>query len=329
MANVLSQDEVDSLLSGIGEGKVKAEPEAPEKVERFQGYDFSRQSGPVHLRMPTLGIINERFIGFLKSSLSAATRSVIDVNILDFESVKFGEFTRSIPLPTSLNIFKMEPLRGFALLILEGSLVFSFVDTFFGGKFVSSIRLEGKSFTSIEVKIVGKIVKIILNDFQHAWSDVYKLKMVFSRTEVDPQFAGIASPTEMVIQIRFNVELENSAGVMTICMPYSTLEPIREKLRFRFQGEKLEIDETWKEFLEERIKKMTVSLNCTLGTTRLSGRELLEMKVDDVIQLDQKTSDPIIIGVEGVSKFKGYPGTCGNKKAIRISQRISKEFSDE
>ena len=329
MANVLSQDEVDSLLSGIGEGKVKTETEVPEKDEGLKGYDFSRQTGPVHLRMPTLGIINERFIGFLKSSLSATTRSVIDINILDFESVKFGEFTRSIPLPTSLNIFKMEPLRGFALLILEGSLVFSFVDTFFGGKSVSSIRLEGKNFTTIEVKIVDKIVKIILNDFQNAWSDVYNLKMVFARSEVDPQFAGIASPTEMVIQSRFNVELENSSGVMTICMPYSTLEPIREKLRFRFQGEKLEIDETWKEFLEERIRKMTVSLNCTLGTTRVSGGKLLEMKVDDVIQLDQKVSDPIIIGVEGVPKFKGYPGTCGKKKAIRINQRISKEYSDE
>jgi flagellar motor switch protein FliM len=329
MANVLSQDEVDSLLGGIGEGKVKTEPEAPEKGEGLQGYDFNRQTGPVHLRMPTLGIINERFIGFLKSSLSATTRSVIDINILDFESVKFGEFTRSIPLPTSLNIFKMEPLRGFALLILEGSLVFSFVDTFFGGKAVSSIRLEGKSFTTIEVKIVDKIVKIILNDFQNAWSDVYNLKMVFARSEVDPQFAGIASPTEMVIQTRFNVELENSSGVMTICMPYSTLEPIREKLRFKFQGERLEIDETWREFLAEKIKKMTVGLNCTLGTTRVSGRELLEIKVDDVIQLDQKISDPINIGVEGVPKFKGYPGTCGKKKAIRINQRISKEYSDE
>lgn len=325
MANVLSQDEVDSLLSGISEGKVKTETDIPEKDEGLKGYDFSRQTGPVHLRMPTLGIINERFIGFLKTSLSATTRSVTDVSILDFESVKFGEFTRSIPLPTSLNIFKMEPLRGFVLLILEGSLVFAFVDSFFGGKAASNIRLEGKSFTTIEIKIVDRIVRIILNDLQHAWSDVYKLKMVFARSEVDPQFAGIASPTEMVIVIRFNVELENSSGVMTICMPYSTLEPIRERLRYRFHGERLEVDETWGRYLEEKIKKMALNLTCTLGTIKISARELLEMKVDDVIQLEQKTSDPITLSVEGVPKFKGYPGTYSKKKAIRISERFSKE----
>jgi len=325
MANVLSQDEVDSLLSGISEGKVKTETDIPEKDEGLKGYDFSRQTGPVHLRMPTLGIINERFIGFLKTSLSATTRSGTDVSILDFESVKFGEFTRSIPLPTSLNIFKMEPLRGFVLLILEGALVFAFVDSFFGGKAASNIRLEGKSFTTIEIKIVDRIVRIILNDLQHAWSDVYKLKMVFARSEVDPQFAGIASPTEMVIVIRFNVELENSSGVMTICMPYSTLEPIRERLRYRFHGERLEADETWGRYLEEKIKKMPVNLSCTLGTTKISARELLEMKVDDVIELEQKISDPITVSVEGVPKLKGYPGTYSKKKAIRISERFSKE----
>jgi len=325
MPNVLSQDEVDSLLDGISEGKVKTETTIPETDEGITGYDFSRQTGPIHVRMPTLGIINERFIGFLKTSLSGATRSAIDVNVSDFESVKFGEFTRSIPLPTSLNIFKMEPLRGFALLILEGSLIFAFVDTFFGGKAVSSIRLEGKSFTTIEAKIVDKIVKIILHDLQRAWSDAYELRIVFARSEVDPQFAGIASPAEMVVVIRFNIDLENTSGVMTVCIPYSTLEPIREKLSHRFHGEKQEVDERWKRHLEERIKKMTINLGCTLASTRITGRELLEMKVDDVIQLDQKISDPIIVNVEGVPKFKGYPGACNKKKAIRISERFSME----
>lgn len=230
MAKVLSQEEVESLLSGISEGKVQTETDIPEKAEVIKGYGFTRETEPVHLSMPTLGIINERFIGFLKASLSAATRSFMDVNVADMGSVKFGEFTRSITLPVTLNIFKMEPLRGYALLMLEDSLVFAFVDTFFGGRAASNIKLESKGFTSIEAKIIGKVVKLILDDLQHAWSDVYKLKMVFVRAEVDPQFADIALPTEMVITIRFNIDLGGASGQMTICIPYSTLEPIQGKL---------------------------------------------------------------------------------------------------
>jgi flagellar motor switch protein FliM len=324
MPNVLSQDEVDSLLDGISKGKVETEKDILKKDESLKGYDFSRQTGPVHLRMPALGIINERFLSLLKTSLSAATRSVIDVNISDFESVKFDEFTRSIPIPTSLNIFKIEPLRGFALLIMEASLAFAFVDTFFGGKCVSNVKLEGKGFTAIEGKIMEKVVKIILGDLEHAWSDVHDVKMTFVRSEIDPQFAGIASPSEMVVINKFNLDLENFSGLMTICIPYSTIEPLRGKLKFRFHGEKLEVDEMWRSYLEEKIKKMTINLSCTLGRTKLTGKELLEMKVDDVIELDQKTSDPIIVSVEGIPKFNGYPGTYSNKKAIRISERVSR-----
>ena len=324
MPNVLSQDEVDSLLDGISKGKVETEKDIPEKDESLKGYDFSRQTGPVHLRMPALGIINERFLSFLKTSLSAATRSVIDVNISDLESVKFDEFTRSIPIPTALNIFKMEPLRGFALLIMEASLAFAFVDTFFGGKCVSNVKLEGKGFTAIEGKIMEKVVKIILGDLEHAWSDVHDVKMTFVRSEIDPQFAGIASPNEMVVVNKFNLDLENFSGIMTICIPYSTIEPLRGKLKHRFHGEKLEVDEMWRSYLEEKIKKMTINLSCTLGRTKITGKELLEMKVDDVIELDQKTSDPIIVSVEGIPKFNGYPGTYSNKKAIRISERVSR-----
>jgi len=324
MANVLSQDEVDSLLEGISDGKVKTEPEIPERDEELRVYDFLRQAGPVHLNLPSLGIINERFVGFLKTSLSNVTRSVIDVDVSDIDSVKFGEFCRSIPLPTSLNIFKIEPLRGFALLVLEGSLVFAFVDTLFGGKCESHVKLEGKSFTTIEVKMIDKIVKVILGDLEHAWSDVYKVKMVFTRSEVDPQFAGIATPNDMVIAIKLGVDLENASGVMTVCIPYSTIEPIREKLRHKFQGERLEVDQRWRRYIEEKIRELTINLSCTLGMAKITGRELLEMKIGDVIQMDQKISDQVILRVEGIPKFKGYPGSYNKKKAIKIKSKLSK-----
>jgi len=322
MANVLSQDEVDSLLNGISKGTVQTETDPPEDEEVVKAYDFGRQSGPIHLRMPALGIINERFVGFLKASFSNTTGSVMDVNIESIESIRFGKFRRSIPLPASLNIFKMEPLRGLSMLVLEGSLVFAFVDILFGGKSVNQVRLEGKSFTTIESRIINKIVQIILADFEQAWSDVHPVNMAFIRSEVDPQFAGIATPNDMVIAVKFTVDLETFTGRMTLCIPYNTVEPLREKLKNKFQSEKLEVDHTWQSYIGEKIGEMAVSLSCILGRATIIGKELLELKIDDVIQLDQKVNDPISITVEGVTKFKGFPGVRNKLKAVRIVEKI-------
>ena len=327
MANILSQDEVDSLLGGIDEGKVQIETDISEseKKEGLEVYNFGMQAGPTHLRMPTLGIINERFVTFLMKSLSVATAMDIGVNISSVDSVKFGDFCRSIPVPTNLNIFKMEPLRGSALLVLEGPLVFSFVDTLFGGRAVSHVKLEGRIFTTIEKKIIDKIVKIILDDLQQAWSDVHEVKMAFARSEIDPQFAAIATPNDMVIATRFMIDLQNVSGTMTICIPYPTLEPIRDKLKRKFQGEKLEVDQKWKRYITEKVKELKINLSCALGKAGITGREVLEMKVGDVMQLDKKMSDPVIVSVEGVPKFIGYPGTFNKRKAIKIKKRADKE----
>jgi len=329
MANILSQDEVDSLLGGIDEGKVQIETDLPEseKEEGIEVYNFGMQTGPTHLRMPVLRIINERFVTFLRTSLSSATALDVDVNITSVDSVKFGEFCRSIPIPTSLNIFKMEPLRGFALLVLEGPLVFSFVDALFGGRSVSHVKLEGKTFTAIEKKIIEKMVKMILDDLQKAWSDVHKLTMTFTRSEIDPQFAAIAAPNDMIIVTRLMIDLQNVSGTMTICIPYPTLEPIRDRLKQKFQGERLEVDQIWTRYIKKKVKELQINVSCTLGKAVITGRELMEMKVSDVIQLDQEVSDPVIVSAEGIPKFIGYPGTYNKRKAIKIKDRIDKELN--
>ena len=325
MANILSQDEVDSLLEGISEGKVKTETDILEMDGDIKAYDFSGQAGPTHLRMPALGIINERLITYLRSSLSSVTRSILDVNLANLESTKFGEFCRSIPLPASLNIFKMEPLRGFALVVLEGPLVFAFVDTFFGGRGVSHVKLEGRKFTTIETRIIDKITKIILADLQQAWTDIHEVKMIFDRSEMDPQFTPIVAPNDMVIVIRFSVDFPHTSGTIILCIPHATIEPIRGILRSRYHGEKLEVDQRWRRYFEKKIAETLVTVNCTLGTAMVSGRDLLEMKADDVIVLDQKVTDPIIVNVENIPKLKGHPGSCNQKKAIRLKGRFNEE----
>ena len=137
--------------------------------------------------------------------------------------------------------------------------------------------------------------------------------MLFTRSEIDPQFAAIVTPDDPVIVIGFTIELQDTSGGMTICIPYSTIEPIREKLKYRFQGEELEVDQTWRRYMEGKLRELTLALSATLGKTKITGRKLLEMKVDDVIQLDQKTDTPVIVSVEGVEKFKGYPGAYNNR----------------
>ncbi|MEJ2658415.1 MAG: flagellar motor switch protein FliM [Desulfobacterales bacterium] len=322
MGNILSQDEVDSLLDGITEGKVETESDASEESKLIEVYDFSKPAGPVHLRLPALGIINERLSGLLRSDLQAASRSVIDVNIASTETVKFSDFCLSLPMPSSLNIFSIKPLRGYSLIVLEGNLVFSFVDSLFGGKGVSHVRLEGRRFTTIETRIVEKIVNIILDDFQKAWSDVYEIKAVFIRSEMDPQFVGIGTPDDQVIVNKYEVQLENGNGIITICIPYSSIKPIKEKLKNKFRREKLEVDSKWKKYIQEKIMEATVELNCTMGKAKINGGELLNMKIDDVILLDQKTGNTVTVNVECIPKFKGYPGACNKKKAVKITERI-------
>lgn len=325
MAKVLSQEEVDSLLNGIGDGKVETEKDVPEKSRGAERFDFNRKKGPVHLGMHALGMIHERFINMVNESLSTAAGSLIEVSIAEINSVKYGDFGKSLPLPASLNILKMEPLRGFAMLVLEGSLVFAFVDTIFGGKCVRRVKLEGKSFTAIEKKIIDKIVSVVLEDLQTAWSDVQDLRMVCARSEIDPQFAGIAKPNDMIIAVRFNVNVGNYSGGMTVCIPYAMIEPIRKKLRESYQSEKVEIDQAWRQHIENKITQLGIGLRCTLGAVRMTGRELLGMKTGDLILTDQKIGDTVNISVGDMPKFKGYLGSVNNKKAVRITEKVKTE----
>ena len=322
MGNILSQDEVDSLLGGISEGKVETETDDSKESQSVEVYDFSMPAGPVHLRLPALGIINERLIGLLRTNLQVASRSVIDINLSSTETVKLSDFYLSLPMPASLNIFSIEPLRGFSLIVLEGPLVFSFVDSLFGGKGVSHVKLEGRLFTKIETKIVEKMVKVILNDFQKAWSDVYEINAAFIRSEMDPQFVNIGTPDDLAIVNKYEVQLENGNGLITICIPYSSIKPIKEKLKNKFRSEKIDIDQSWRRYIQERIQETTVELSCTMGMAKINGGDLLSMKVDDVIMLDQKSGNSVIVNVENIPKFKGYPGACNKKKAVKIIDRL-------
>jgi len=324
MAQILSQEEVDALLRGVTDGEIETETEEAADESGIVSYDLTSQERIIRGRMPTLDIINQRFTRLFRNSLSSTLRKVLDVSTVSTDTVKFGEFIKSLPVPASLHIFKMEPLRGFALLIAESKLVFALVDTFFGGTGSISMKIEGRDFTTIEQRMIKKVILMALEDLEKAWKPVHNVTISFVRAEVNPQFAAIVPPTDVVVVILFEIEMDQVSGTITVCLPYSTIEPIIGKLKAGFQSDQLEVDQLWIKRLRERMLEAQVEVVVELGKTKITSRDLVNFKVGDIIQLDNDVSNELVIKVEGIPKFRGYPGTMKGSKAIQVSSIIAR-----
>lgn len=328
MNKILSQDEVDALLRGMTGGEIEVETDASPDADGVIVYDLTNQDRIIRGRMPTLEIINDRFARIFRTSISAALRKVVDISTTSIDMIKFGEFMRSLPVPTSLHIFRMEPLRGHAIMVIETRLVFNLVDSFFGGDGKSDIKIEGRDFTPIEHRVTRRVVEMVLADLEKAWRPVHEVSLVYHRSEINPQFAGIVPPTDVVVVVKFDLEMEQAAGTIIVCIPYSTLEPIRNKLYAGFQSDQLEVDHEWMLRFKKQLGSAVVNMTVVLGNTIISGGELLALKPGDTIQLDQDVSDHITVNVEGVPKFKGVPGLVEGNQAVKITDRIITEYSE-
>ena len=275
--------------------------------------------------MPTLEIINERFARLFRVTISSSLRRVVDISTTQTDMIKFGEFMKTLPVPTSLHIVKMDPLRGHALLVVESKLIFNLLECFFGGTGRSHFKIEGRDFTSIENRIITRIVKTALIELENAWKPVIPIDFQYVRSEVNPQFAAIVPPSDLVIVVHFEFELDQAIGKMLLCLPYSTIEPIRSKLHASYQSDQLEIDETWINRLKKRISEVEVEIIAELGKTNIMAEDLLKLDVGDVLVLNQDVGQPLKIYVEGVQKFTGYPGVYKGSKAIKIEELIHPE----
>jgi len=322
MSQVLSQEEVDALLRGVSNGEIETEPEVAYDPLEAQAYDLTGQDRIVRGRMPTLEIISEKFARLFSSTLLSLLRKVTNVNTRSVEMVKYGKFIKSIPLPTSLHAFKMNPLKGSSLLVVEAQVIFALVDIIFGGSGRSKYKIEGRNFTSIENNLIKRVVLSALSDFEKVWETTMKLDVAYQRSEINPQFMQIAALTDVVIVVQFEIDMDFSSGMMTFCIPYSTIEPVREKLMGGYQADRLEVDKEWVDRFTEGLKNTNVSLTVELGSTVLSGREIVDLKNGDVIPLDQYCSDGLDIYVEDVLKFKGQPGVYKGSQAVAISEII-------
>ena len=337
MNQVLSQSEVDALLTAVAEGKVETNP--PEGAsdggvvgqEGWNGgipeseitpYDLTNQDRVIRGRMPTLDIIYERFIRLYRISLSNALRKFASISIISTDLLKFGEFVNTLPIPSCMCIMRFESLKGPALLVFESKLAYALVDSFFGGTDRPFTKIEGKEFTRIELSIMQKVMDLAMRDLEEAWAPVHETKISFVRSEVNPQFVGVVPPSDVVISTTFEVELENATGTIALVIPYSTLEPIKGKLNASFQTEGDKSDREWIIKMTDHVKAAQANLRVNLGTANITVGDLVNLNVGDVIPLSQDADGELEVMIENVPKYKCFFGASRGNRAIQITREI-------
>ncbi len=320
MSKILSQEEVDALLKGMSDGEVAAEGQAPPPPSGAQPYDFRRSARDGRLGMPTFELVNDRFANIFQDSLGAFVRRKAEFIKIGSELRRFDQFLRSLEVPTSLNVWRPLPLRGMALLVLGSRFVFNVVEIFFGGRGGSEFRVEGREFTAIEQGLVSKLVQVALGDLSKAWEGVHPLRPQIVRSEINPQFARVVPPTENVVLTTFRADLHAATAEMQMCIPLSTLEPIRALLSAGFQGgQAQEVDRKWQQQLGRALQGVPVELVVELGRTKIKGKQLLELKPGDVIKLEPHVSSPVVAKAAGVPKLEGFVGLLRGAKAFQVS----------
>ena len=319
-ADLLSQDEIDALLHGVDSGDVETEDEnAFDGVAR--SFDFTSQDRIVRGRMPTLEMINERFARYFRISFFNMLRRTAEISVGGVQMMKFSEYMHSLFVPTSLNLVKINPLRGKALCVIDPKLVFITVDNYFGGT-GRHAKIEGREFSPTEARVIQIILDQAFKDLKEAWNPVLPVTFEFQSMEVNPQFANIVSPTEVVVVCSFHIELDGGGGTFYVVMPYAMLEPIRELLDAGVQSDRAERDDRWAVALREEVKAAEVTLSCTLSHANLRLGDLLNLKEGDIIPINYP--DKITIMAEDVPMFRGTYGVHKGNKAIKIKETIKR-----
>jgi flagellar motor switch protein FliM len=321
MENILSQEEVDALLKGVQSGEVETEPQNTD-ISGVRPYDLASQEKTIRGKMHGLEMVTERFTQHFRNSVSSIIMKFVDINIRSIEMMKFSEFMRTIPLPSSINVIKMEPLKGYALFVIDASMIFTFIEYFFGGSGGQHVKIEGRQFTDIEHKIIKKIVNVALTDLMNAWGAITSIKAEHISSEINPRFVTIVNPAEVVIKIEIYLEMEGSTGKTFFCIPYTMIEPIKEKLYSGIQADRITADERWITKVTDILMNSFVDVVVEIGSTELTISDLLNLEVGNVIMLSKSASDQLLVKIEESPKFKCLPGYRKGAQAIKITEIV-------
>jgi flagellar motor switch protein FliM len=313
---ILSQDEIDALLQGVDSGEVATEGGDQALDDELRPYDFASEDRIVRGRMPTLEMVNERFARLFRVSLFNLLRRSPEITVGSVQMLKFSEYVQSLFMPASMNLVKIRPLRGNALFTFDPKLIFAVVDKFFGGNGQVPAKIEGRDFTPTELRLVEMILHQVFENLKEAWSPVLALQFEHVGSEVNPHFANIVSPREVVVVTVFQVDLDGSGGDFHLALPYSMIEPIRELLHAGIQSDRGERDERWMSSLREELETSNVELSATVAQARISLAELIKLQPGDIIPLDMP--ETAVATVEDIPVFRAKLGVSRGYLALKV-----------
>ena len=287
---------------------------------------MATQERIVRGRMPTMEIINERFARLFRIALYNFIHRSSEVSVGPVKVVKFSEFIRNLPVPANLNLVSVKPLRGTALFIFDPNLVFMVVDSLFGGDGRFHTRVEGREFTQTEHRIIQKLLEVLFETYTKSWESVQKLEFEFQRSEVNPQFANIATPNEVVVVTTFEVEFTGVGGSIHICMPYAMIEPIRELLYSTMQGDHVIADKRWLHMLAKQIQSADIELTAVLGHANVTLDDVLKMRNNDIIPLE--VPENVNVMVDGVPVMECKYGVANTHYALKVEKMLATETGE-
>ena len=318
----LSQDEVDALLKGV-----TGESDEPESTDEGDGgirtYNLGTQERIVRGRMPTLELINERFARYLRIGLFNYMHRTTEISVGPIRVQKYSEFIRNLVVPTNLNLVAAKPLRGTSLFVFDPNLVFLVVDNMFGGDGRFHTRVEGRDFTPTEQRIIRGLLNVVFAEYARSWKPVYDISFEYIRSEMNSQFANIATPSEIVISTTFSLEFGGTAADMHICFPYSMVEPIRDLLYSSMQSDQLSSDQRWIVMLRKQLKDAEVEIAAQLASTTVTLGQILKMKVGDIIPIS--IPEKITVNVDHIPLMECRYGQQGGQYALKIERFVTLE----
>ena len=321
----LSQDEVDALLKGV-----TGETDEPEGSDTggagIQTYNIGTQERIVRGRMPTLELVNERFARYLRIGLFNYMHRNAEVSVGPIRVQKYSEFIRNLVVPTNLNLVIAKPLRGTALFVFDPNLVFLVVDNMFGGDGRFHTRVEGRDFTATEQRIIQGLLNVVFTEYSKSWKPVHDITFEYIRSEMNSQFANIATPSEIVVSTTFTLEFGGATADMHICFPYSMLEPIRDLLYSTMQSDQLSSDKRWIGTLRKQLQGAEVEIVAQLGAGKITLGQILKLRTGDVIPLN--IPERIEALVDNVPLMECTYGQQNGQYALKLERFIASSTAD-
>jgi len=322
MEKILSKAEIEALLNAVFDGRIEPEKELSKAEGSAVPYDlFNSDSN--RGSVPNLDIVYDSFIRYNRVNISNRLRKSVEIKKIGARSYKFDDFLQTLPTPVCVAIFKMEPLKGAALISIDSTLVMSLVDSLLGGTGVAKVPIAGRMFTAIELKLMEKIIGDMLQDLEKAWAPLYQCHMSLLRMEMNPRLISIVPPEYQIVTMSLKLQIEDISGNVLFAVPFMTIDPIKDKLRTGMQFDLMAIDPLWSSRLSAELLEAPLETAVEMGNANISLRELLDLRTGDTIMLDKACSSDMLVKVEGVPKYFCIPGIRHGNKAVQISKICS------